>query len=68
MKTMAQYIIEVDCQKYKVKTLKGSSVTIKKTANLEATNGIVYFIDEPLQIEETKMRHKIKKGYTLNGV
>ena len=53
MKTMAQYIIEVDCKKYKVKTLKGSSVN-KKTANLEATNGIVYFIDEPLQIEETK--------------
>ena len=51
LKTLAQYMIEVDCAKYKVKTLKGSAVTIKKKPNLEATNGIVYIIDEPLKLE-----------------
>jgi uncharacterized surface protein with fasciclin (FAS1) repeats len=48
---MAQYIIEVDCKKYKVKTLKGGPVTIKKKPYLEASNGIVYIIDEPLKLE-----------------
>lgn len=51
LKTMAQYMIEVDCSKYKVKTLKGSAVSIKKNPSLEATNGIVFIIDEPLKLE-----------------
>jgi hypothetical protein len=54
MKTMAQFLIEVDCKNYKVKTLKGSSVSMDRKPNLEATNGIVYFIDEPLNVDESK--------------
>ena len=51
LKTLSQYTIEVDCSKYVVKTLKGAAVTIKKKPNLEATNGVVYIIDEPLKLE-----------------